>query len=198
MRHTSSRSARALLLAGLSSPARCDDGPPEKAADRHWLWSTAYAVPAETTSEQSGYFSIVEGKDRHIYVGTAKYGANAYLVDFDPADEDDEGRRGRSEGDRHDRDGLRRAVQDPHPQQRRRQRSDLLRHQAGLSQGGGEARPTIPAAIRWSTTRPPAGRGSIRSPSPTRGSSASRPTSRAASPTSRPAPTSGRSRARTS
>ncbi len=75
----------ALLLAGLSSPARCDDGPPEKAADRHWLWSTAYAVPAETTSEQSGYFSIVEGKDGHIYVGTAKYRANAYLVDFDPA-----------------------------------------------------------------------------------------------------------------
>ncbi len=75
------------LLACLTMPsrARCDDGPPEKAADRHWLWSTAYAVPAETTSEQSGYFSIVEGKDKHIYVGTAKYGANAYLVDFDPA-----------------------------------------------------------------------------------------------------------------
>ena len=42
-------------------------------------------MPAETTSEQSGYFSIVEGKDKHIYIGTAKYGANAYLVDFDPA-----------------------------------------------------------------------------------------------------------------
>jgi sugar lactone lactonase YvrE len=41
-------------------------------------------VPAETTSEQSGYFSIVEGRDKHVYVGTAKYGANAYLVDFDP------------------------------------------------------------------------------------------------------------------
>ena len=42
-------------------------------------------MPAETTSEQSGYFSIVEGKDRHLYVGTAKYRVNAYLVDFDPA-----------------------------------------------------------------------------------------------------------------
>src|ERR1700758_2531968 len=69
----------------LNSSARSDDGPPETAADRHWLWSTAYAVPAETTSEQSGYFSIVEGKDKHIYIGTAKYGSNAYLVDFDPA-----------------------------------------------------------------------------------------------------------------
>src|SRR5262249_4483722 len=65
--------------------ARSDDGLPEKAADRHWLWSTACAVPAETTSEQSGYFSIVEGQDKHIYIGTAKYGANSYLVDFDPA-----------------------------------------------------------------------------------------------------------------
>jgi sugar lactone lactonase YvrE len=65
--------------------ARSDDGPPEKAADRHWLWSTAHSVPAETTSEQSGYFSVVEGKDKHIYIGTAKYGADAYLVDFDPA-----------------------------------------------------------------------------------------------------------------
>ena len=70
---------------GVSSAARSEDGPPEKAADRHWLWSTAYAVPAETTSEQSGYFSIVEGKDKHVYIGTAKYRANAYLVEFDPA-----------------------------------------------------------------------------------------------------------------
>jgi hypothetical protein len=67
------------------SPARSGDGPPEKAADRHWLWSTGYAVPDEATSEQSGYFSIVEGKDKHIYIGTAEYGSNAYLVDFDPA-----------------------------------------------------------------------------------------------------------------
>ncbi len=70
---------------GVSSAARSEDGPPEKAADRHWLWLTAYAVPAETTSEQSGYFSIVEGKDKHVYIGTAKYRVNAYLVDLDPA-----------------------------------------------------------------------------------------------------------------
>lgn len=48
------------------------------------LPSTAYAVPKHTTSEGSGYFSIVEGKNNRLYIGTAKYGANAYLVEFDP------------------------------------------------------------------------------------------------------------------
>src|SRR5687767_13185638 len=49
-----------------------------------WLWSTAHAVPKETTSEGSGYFSIIEGHDGKIYIGAAKYGSNAYLVAFDP------------------------------------------------------------------------------------------------------------------
>ena len=57
----------------------------ETALSRHWLWSTAHVVPYETTSEQSGYFSIVEGKNKKIYVGTAKYSENAFLVEFDPA-----------------------------------------------------------------------------------------------------------------
>lgn len=52
---------------------------------RHWLWSTAHAIPKDTTSEGSGYFSIVEGANRKVYIGTAKYGHNAYLVEFDPA-----------------------------------------------------------------------------------------------------------------
>ncbi len=52
--------------------------------DSHWIWSTAYRVPSEWTSEESGYFSIVEGPKNHIFVGTAKYGENAYLIDFDP------------------------------------------------------------------------------------------------------------------
>lgn len=45
-------------------------------------------MPAETTSEQSGYFSICEGKDGRIYIGTAKYGENAFLVEFDPKTEE--------------------------------------------------------------------------------------------------------------
>ena len=54
-------------------------------AEEPWLWSQAYAVPKETSSEGSGYFSIVEGKNGRLYIGTAKYGSNAYLVEFDPA-----------------------------------------------------------------------------------------------------------------
>lgn len=56
----------------------------ESALTRHWLWSRAHTIPYATTSEQSGYFSIVEGLNGRIYVGTAKYGDNAYLVEFDP------------------------------------------------------------------------------------------------------------------
>ena len=59
----------------------------ETALTRHWLWSKAYQVPKHTTSEESGYFSIVEGKNGRIYVGTAKYGSNAFLVEFDPSTE---------------------------------------------------------------------------------------------------------------
>lgn len=53
-------------------------------AEDKWLWSTAHVVPKETTSEGSGYFSIIEGKNGTIYVGSAKYGHNAYLVGYDP------------------------------------------------------------------------------------------------------------------
>ena len=58
--------------------------PVESVPSRPWLWSKAHAVPPETTSEQSGYFSIVEGRDGRVYIGTAKYGDNAFLVEFDP------------------------------------------------------------------------------------------------------------------
>lgn len=73
-------------LAGAAEPAAAagPTGGVESAVSRQWLWSRAQAIPAETTSEQSGYFSIVEGRNGRIYVGTAKYGDNAYLVEFDP------------------------------------------------------------------------------------------------------------------
>lgn len=58
--------------------------PAARAEEPKWLWSTAHAIPKELTTEGSGYFSIVEGHDGTIYVGTAKYGHNAYLVAFDP------------------------------------------------------------------------------------------------------------------
>jgi sugar lactone lactonase YvrE len=54
------------------------------AAEPAWLCSTAHPIPKELTTEGSGYFSIIEGKNGKIYVGTAKYGFNAFLVEFDP------------------------------------------------------------------------------------------------------------------
>ncbi len=47
--------------------------------------ASAYHILPETTSEESGYFSLNEGLDGKIYVGAAKYGVNAFLVEFDPA-----------------------------------------------------------------------------------------------------------------
>jgi len=50
-----------------------------------WLYAKAHAIPRVLTNQGSGYFAIVEGKNGLLYIGTAKYGENAYLVEFDPA-----------------------------------------------------------------------------------------------------------------
>jgi gluconolactonase len=50
-----------------------------------WLPATAHAVPKETAPEGEGYFSIIEGKNGKLYVGTHANGVNAWLVEFDPA-----------------------------------------------------------------------------------------------------------------
>ena len=49
-----------------------------------YVWGTAHHVLPETHSDESGYFSLCEGNDGRIYVGTSKYGHNAYIVEFDP------------------------------------------------------------------------------------------------------------------
>ncbi len=49
--------------------------------------SKAFHIPPETTTEESGYFSLCEGRNGKIYIGTAAYGRNAFLVEFDPATE---------------------------------------------------------------------------------------------------------------
>ena len=49
-----------------------------------WLLASAHKIPTEYTNQESGYFSIVEGKNGRIYIGSAKYGVNAYLIEFDP------------------------------------------------------------------------------------------------------------------
>jgi hypothetical protein len=52
-----------------------------------YVWAKAFHIPPETTTEESGYFSLCEGLNGKIYVGTAAYGRNSYLVEFDPATE---------------------------------------------------------------------------------------------------------------
>lgn len=53
-------------------------------APTRWLLGEAFHIPSEYTNQESGYFSIIEGKNGKIYVGTAKYGVNCFLVEFDP------------------------------------------------------------------------------------------------------------------
>jgi hypothetical protein len=56
-------------------------------ASLKYLPAKAYHLPPETTTEESGYFALCEGKDGRIYIGSAAYGRNSYLIEFDPAAE---------------------------------------------------------------------------------------------------------------
>jgi sugar lactone lactonase YvrE len=56
-------------------------------AQAKWAESTAYAVPKETAPEGEGYFSIIEGLNRRLYIGTHANAVNSWLVEFDPAAE---------------------------------------------------------------------------------------------------------------
>ena len=46
--------------------------------------ATAHYILPETTSEESGYFSLSESLDGMIHIGSAKYGHNSFLVEFNP------------------------------------------------------------------------------------------------------------------
>jgi sugar lactone lactonase YvrE len=72
-----------ILVAGfLALPISADgDG-----AEPGWLPGRAVHIPSEYTNQESGYFSIVEGLNGRLYIGTAKYGLNCYLVEFNPLD----------------------------------------------------------------------------------------------------------------
>ena len=43
-------------------------------AEQVQIPATAYVLPKQTTSEGSGYFSIIAGRNARLYIGTAKYG----------------------------------------------------------------------------------------------------------------------------
>src|SRR5438132_11302893 len=50
-----------------------------------WLLAQAYHIPSEYTNQESSYFSIIEGHNGNIYVGTAKYGVKAFHIEYNPA-----------------------------------------------------------------------------------------------------------------
>jgi sugar lactone lactonase YvrE len=79
---------RALVLAAFGPAALCTS-PAARAeqdlATARWVPSTAYAVPKETAPEGEGYFSIIEGHNGRLYVGTHANAVNSWLVEFDPA-----------------------------------------------------------------------------------------------------------------
>ncbi len=69
----------AVLAAALGWPVEAQDPQPAP-----WLLGKAFHIPSEFTNQESGYFSIIEGKNGKLYVGTAKYNENAYLVELNP------------------------------------------------------------------------------------------------------------------
>jgi sugar lactone lactonase YvrE len=52
--------------------------------DRVWLPATAHVIPKYTATEGEGYFSIIEGLNGRLYIGTHANAVNSWLVEFDP------------------------------------------------------------------------------------------------------------------
>ena len=71
-------------LAVLVSIAADGHSPAVDGGTNGWLLGHAYKIPSHFTNQESGYFSIVEGHNGRLYMGAAKYGVNAYLIEFDP------------------------------------------------------------------------------------------------------------------
>lgn len=73
-----------LIVLLVSTVGRADSNAINSAAAIHYLAGHAVHILPETTNQESGYFSLSVGNNSKVYVGTAKYGVNAYLVEFDP------------------------------------------------------------------------------------------------------------------
>ena len=86
MRQFLSAMAMALLAAPQIANAALQ-GDAKPATPLPYVVAKAFHIPPETTTEESGYFSLCEGRNGKIYIGTAAYGRNSYLVEFDPATE---------------------------------------------------------------------------------------------------------------
>jgi len=71
-----------LITMALSASAQTNE--PAAAEPLPHVLGTAFHILPETHNHESGYFSLAEGNDGRLYVGTAKYGVNSYLVELDP------------------------------------------------------------------------------------------------------------------
>lgn len=76
-----------VCLAAVLGTAAVHAGTNQASPPFSYIWGRAYHVLPETHNEESGYFSLCEGLNGKIYIGTAKYGENAFLVEFDPKTE---------------------------------------------------------------------------------------------------------------
>jgi len=77
----------ALFMASISASQSAEAENTTNVAPFKYVWGHAYHVLADTHNRESGYSSLCEGLNGRIYVGTAKYGENSYLVEFDPTTE---------------------------------------------------------------------------------------------------------------
>ena len=84
---TASRATREIVVLALLIVANALFADDTNRAPFAYVWGKAYHILPETHSEESGYFSLCEGRNGRIYVGTAKYGQDSYLVEFDPVEE---------------------------------------------------------------------------------------------------------------
>ncbi|MFO0880598.1 MAG: DUF4838 domain-containing protein [Gemmataceae bacterium] len=72
-----------LALTALAPSARAADD----LAGVKWLQAKAFALPKYTATEGEGYFSIIEGLNRRLYIGTHANAVNSWLVEFAPKGE---------------------------------------------------------------------------------------------------------------
>lgn len=72
-----------MMLAGLTATV-CIAKNNTAAPPFRYVWGKAFHVLPHTHSDESGYFSLTEGLNGKLYIGTAQYQFNSFLVEFDP------------------------------------------------------------------------------------------------------------------
>lgn len=79
------KTAIPILLLVLTSTGQTNAADP---MPKKWIKATAHLIPKKTAPEGEGYFSIIEGHNGKLYIGTHANAVNSWLVEFAPkADE---------------------------------------------------------------------------------------------------------------